>query len=322
MRLNTRSTVLIVIVSLVAGAGSIPLVGMQNQTPARPQGGQPPAGQKPAPGNQPAQKPAEPPPPAAAPLYVTPAVVQYVQLRLLSMGFPVPAINGGWGDNTSAAVAAFQRSKGLDPGGDLDEATLAALGLPQVLNGDVPADAKPVASLAAAGNGAPLSVSPQLARLVQNRLTESGFPTDNVFGIWMAGSESATRAFQKSKGLEPTGALDLRLIHTLGLTTSLLEPKPGERTRYDSVTQILDDRAHPFTGVPLAVGPAGIRQIQTALQQQGHRDVAVDGKWTDATGAALKKFQEAQKLEPTGTLNLPTLRALGFARPLADLDAK
>ncbi len=44
---------------------------------------------------------------------------------------------------------------------------------------------------------------------------------------------------------------------------------------------------------------------------------AVDRKSSDAMSAALKKFQEAQ---PTGLLNLRTLRALGFNNPLADLD--
>ena len=38
--------------------------------------------------------------------------------------------------------------------------------------------------------------------------------------------------------------------------------------------------------------------------------------------AALKKFQEAQKLEPTGSVNLRTLRALGFTNPLAQLDRR
>ena len=46
----------------------------------------------------------------------------------------------------------------------------------------------------------------------------------------------------------------------------------------------------------------------------------MDGKWTDQQAQSLKKFQEAQKLEPTGSVNLRTLRALGFNRPLAELD--
>jgi hypothetical protein len=48
--------------------------------------------------------------------------------------------------------------------------------------------------------------------------------------------------------------------------------------------------------------------------------VVIDGKWSDPTAAALKKFQESQKLEPTGSLNLRTLRALGFDNPLQQLD--
>ena len=48
--------------------------------------------------------------------------------------------------------------------------------------------------------------------------------------------------------------------------------------------------------------------------------MAVDGRWNDQAAAALKKFQEAQKLEATGSVNLRTLRALGFTNPLSDLD--
>jgi hypothetical protein len=216
-------------------------------------------------------------------------------------------------------VALFQQSKGLDPGGDLDELTLTALGLPQVLLGEVPGDAKPLASPGAAGNGAPLSASPQLTRIVQNKLTEAGHPTDNVFGIWLAGSETAARAFQKTKNLDQTGAVDLRLLATLGLTEALTTPKPGTKSRYDSVAQILVERAVPFTGAAVSISPAGVRQVQMALQK-GQKNVVADGKWTDEHSAALKKFQEAQSLEPTGTINLRTLRALGFSRPLSELD--
>jgi len=50
------------------------------------------------------------------------------------------------------------------------------------------------------------------------------------------------------------------------------------------------------------------------------KDVASDGKWSEAASAALKKFQESQKLEQTGSLNLRTLKALGFSNPLGELD--
>ncbi len=295
----------------------------QNQTPSEPQApGQPASGnQSPAaPGNKTPAKPAEPPPPPGIPLYISPGVVQLVQEKLLSLGYPVPSISGAWGETSSAALARFQEKAGLDAGGDLDELTLLALEMPQVLQGDIPpgADA-PVTPQAASSGGAPVALSPRTTRVLQTKLNEAGFPTDNVFGIWMAGSETAARSFQKAKGLDITSTLDLRIIHALGLTSALTEPKP-ERLPTDSVAQILSEKAVAFTGAPVFIGPAGIRQVQLALQQRGHKEVVVDGRWSEANAQSLKKFQESQKLEPTGSVNLRTLRALGFKRPLAELD--
>jgi peptidoglycan hydrolase-like protein with peptidoglycan-binding domain len=296
-------------------ATAIPASSAQAETPP----GQQAAGnQSPAtPGNK---TPPVPPPPAAVPVYISPGVVHLVQQKLLALGLPVPTVSGAWGENTSAAVRQFQAKHGLDEGGDLDELTLTALGIPEVLRGETPpgGDAAVTAQAAAAG-GAPLYASPRLTRVVQNKLTEAGHPTDNIFGVWLAGSETAARNFQKARGLEITGALDVRLIHELELTESLLMPKPGKLPT-DSVAQILSDKAFPYTGAPVSISPVGVRQVQQALQQRGFKEVAADGRWSDNTMAALRKFQEAQSLEVTGSLNLRTLRALGFSNPLAELD--
>lgn len=288
----------------------------QNQSPtAPPKPGAPATG-----GNQTPAAPAEPPPTPGLPIYVNPGVVQLVQKKLVSMGFPVPSVSGAWGDTSSAALAKFQAKNGLDAGGDLDELTLGALGLPEVLRGDLPpgADA-PVSAQAEATGGGQLYASPRLTRLVQSKLTDAGYPTDNLFGIWLAGSDTAVRNFQKAKGLDVSASLDLRLLNALGLTASLLDPKPGKLPT-DSVVQILSDKAVIFTGAPVSIGPAGIKQIQLALQQRGFKDLAVDGKWSEGASAAVKKFQESQKLEQTGSVNLRTLKALGFNNPLGDVD--
>lgn len=306
---------LLAILVLLATATS---TWVQAQTPPRPPGQQPARNQSPAsPGNKTA---AAPQPPPAVPLYVSPGIVQLVQQKLLALGLPVPSVSGAWGDHTAAALRQFQATNGLDEGGDLDELTLLALGLPEVLRGEVPPGGdSSIGAQAASTGGAPLHASPRLTRVVQHTLTEAGHATDNVFGVWLAGSEAAARNFQKAKGLEVTGALDLQLLHELGLTDALVGPKPGKLPT-DAVAQILSDKAVPFTGAPISVSPVGVRQVQQALQQRGFRNVAADGRWSDDTAAALRKFQEAQSLEVTGGLNLRTLRALGFANPLADLD--
>ena len=304
-------------------------IGAQNRTPARPQtqgrnanqsGAAPTNQTATAPGNQTPARPAEPPPVAGTPLYISPGIVKMIQGKLLAMGYSMPTVSGAWGDNSAAGLAQFQRKQGLDPGGDLDELTLAALGMPQVLMGDVPAGGDmPVSASAAASGGARVSASPRLTRVIQNQLTQAGFPTHNVFGIWITDIDNAPRNFQKAKGLDITNTLDLQLIHFLGVTDSLTNPAPGKLAT-DSIAQILSDQAVLMTGTPLSISAFGIRQIQTALQQRGFKEVLPDGKWSEGTAAALKTFQEAQKLEATGSVNLRTLKALGFNNPLVELD--
>lgn len=309
------------VVTSVCAAGLLSLpVGVvldaQNQSAGQPAGNQTPG----APGNQTPSKPAEPAPVPGTPLYISPGIVKMIQEKLIALGYPMPTTSGAWGDNSAAGLAQFQRKEGLDPGGDLDELTLRALGLEGVLTGETPADAPTsVSDSAAQSGGAPLSASPRLTRVVQHKLTEAGFPTHNVFGIWIAAIDNAPRNFQKAKGLDITNTLDLQLIHALDLTEALTNPKPGKLPS-DNVAQILSDQNLLLTGAPLSISAHGLRQVQNALVQRGQREVKADGKWSDELSAAVKKFQEAQQLEPTGSLNLRTLKALGFNNPLVELD--
>jgi peptidoglycan hydrolase-like protein with peptidoglycan-binding domain len=140
-----------------------------------------------------------------------------------------------------------------------------------------------------------------------------------VFGIWISAIDNAPRNFQKAKGLDITNTLDLQMIHALGVLDSLQNPQAGKLPS-DSIVQILAEETLLLTGAPISVSSFGIRQVQNALIQRGHKDLKADGTWAEATAEALKKFQDAQKLEPTGSLNLRTLRALGFTNPLAELD--
>jgi peptidoglycan hydrolase-like protein with peptidoglycan-binding domain len=297
----------------LASARAMTAQDPRNQTPGAPTNQTPgtPANQTPA-------KPAEPPPVPGTPLHISPGIVKLIQEKLRAMGHPIPTVSGAWGELSARGLAEFQRKQGLDPGGDLDEITLTALGLPEVLRGDVPAGGDaPVSESAAASGGAPLSVSPRLTRVLQNQLTEAGYPTHNVVGIWITEIDNSPRNFQKAKGLDITNTLDLQLLHALDLTEAFVNPPPGKLPT-DAIADVLTDDAQLLTGTPLRIGPTGLRQVQTALLQRGHKEITADGRWSDAVAAAVKGFQEAQKLEPTGNLNLRTLRALGLA--LTELD--
>jgi peptidoglycan hydrolase-like protein with peptidoglycan-binding domain len=68
-----------------------------------------------------------PPPPSAQPLSRN--VVRVVQDQLRGAGFYAGPRDGAWGPRTAEAVAGFQRSRGLPSTGELNPATISALGL-------------------------------------------------------------------------------------------------------------------------------------------------------------------------------------------------
>jgi peptidoglycan hydrolase-like protein with peptidoglycan-binding domain len=70
--------------------------------------------------------PAAPPPP---PDQLRPASVRALQARLGTLGFYRGAVDGVWGQSTQNAIETFQRGRGLQPNGQLNPATVTALGL-------------------------------------------------------------------------------------------------------------------------------------------------------------------------------------------------
>ena len=55
-----------------------------------------------------------------------------------------------------------------------------------------------------------------------------------------------------------------------------------------------------------------ISEIQTALAKNGSFKGTPNGKWDDSTVEAVKKFQTAHGMNPTGRLDAPTLQKLGL----------
>jgi peptidoglycan hydrolase-like protein with peptidoglycan-binding domain len=53
-------------------------------------------------------------------------------------------------------------------------------------------------------------------------------------------------------------------------------------------------------------GPQAVKNIQRELKRSGFDPGQIDGIWGDNIQQALKDFQEAHSLKPTGNLNITT----------------
>ena len=64
----------------------------------------------------------------------------------------------------------------------------------------------------------------------------------------------------------------------------------------------------------LYVDSKTVAQAQKTLNDRGFRTGGIDGRMGPQTQAALVNFQRAEKLQPSGKLDSPTLKALGLQK--------
>lgn len=69
-------------------------------------------------------------PPLPPPDRLQGASVRAIQERLHGLGFYTGGIDGIWGQSTQSAIQKFQQNRGLQPNGQLNQATVSAMGLP------------------------------------------------------------------------------------------------------------------------------------------------------------------------------------------------
>lgn len=159
---------------------------------------------------------------ASAPLTytqpLTPQAIKEVQQRLRQLGFYSGADDGIWGRDSQAALERFQQSRGLQVVGQLNQATVATLGLnPNDLlaSGQIPAAGSVTAAQQQAVTGQPLN--PDVVRTIQVKLRQLGFYTGQADGVWGPNTQAAIERFQQSRGLQATGQLNPNTITAMGL---------------------------------------------------------------------------------------------------------
>ncbi|MGI9053597.1 MAG: peptidoglycan-binding protein [Ilumatobacteraceae bacterium] len=174
-----------------------------------------------APGT-PAPAPAPTPPPAPTgglQLGSRGAAVTALQQKIISFGWSLPGgADGVFGSATQSRVILFQRSNGLPATGIVDDRTARALGLnrstPTPTPTPTPGGGGPTA------NGYP-TYDERGARVValQNALINAGLSVrGGADGVYGSSTAAAIQAFQRARGLLPTGKLDAATASALGLS--------------------------------------------------------------------------------------------------------
>jgi peptidoglycan hydrolase-like protein with peptidoglycan-binding domain len=140
---------------------------------------------------------------------VQPAAIQAVQDHLRRAGTYNGAVDGVWGPDSLAALQQFQSSHQLQVTGQLNQATVTALGLdPASLLGTQQA-VEPVPPAD--------TLRPSSVRLVQERLKALGFYTGAVDGVWGQSTANAISQFQQNRGLQPNRQLTPATATAMGL---------------------------------------------------------------------------------------------------------
>jgi N-acetylmuramoyl-L-alanine amidase len=173
----------------------------------------------------------------AAPSFVqplAPSALRAVQERLHAAGFYNGAADGAWNEDSQLALQRFQENRQLQPTGQLNGATAAALGLsPQDLLGIGPPEQAPQPQPAqspqpaqppqpaqtpqAAQQPRPIRLGAAAMRNVQSRLQTLGFYHGTVDGLWGPATQEAIAAFQRSRNLSASGRLDPATVSAMGL---------------------------------------------------------------------------------------------------------
>ena len=279
-------------------------------------------------------------------IYVSSAGVRQIQQALTQKGYSTGNVDGRWNPQTAAAARSFQQAQNMEPTGSLTIPLVYGLGLEQDIilgnrdrqggqggdQGTKQADNQRIVVERADSRGTPLYVSPAGIRQIQQALNQQGWNTGQVDGRWGPATVQAARSYQQAHALEPTGRLEVGLVAALGLTDSIFSaghgtgpqaanaarPQPSQAAGSGGDRQVDNQRIAvertDSPGEPLSMNADGVRQIQQVLNQRGYAAGHLDGNWNNDTTIAATHFQQAQGLEPTGTLTTNLLATVGMSR--------
>ena len=220
--------------------------------------------------------------------------VYALQERLIELRYLTGVPDGVYGEETQAAVMAFQKNNGLTPDGTAGATTLRKLSgsckaATRVTPSPVPSG---IVTLREGDTG-------ENVYILQARLFELGYYTGRIDGRFSAETTTAVKAFQAANGLGVDGIAGKGTQNALNRDDAI--PAGG-----------VQQTAKPETLSTLRRGHEGgeVLVLQQYLQSYGYLSATPDGQFGSATERAVKLFQEANGLTADGVAGVGTLSIL------------
>lgn len=185
----------------------------------------------------------------------------------------------------------------------------------------------------AQGTGAAPSPSPEKVKTAtfrptktqitegQTKLKDLKLYNGAADGKYNDDTRAAIRTYQKDNGLEVTGNFNRATVEKMGIaltdsqkgiptTAAIKSPRDVASGQSESKTTKVDGPKRP---APFRADAEQIKAAQKILRDGKMLTGGEDGKLDDATRDGLGKYQEANTLKVTKTLNAATLEKMGIA---------
>ncbi|MBQ8556124.1 MAG: peptidoglycan-binding protein [Clostridia bacterium] len=244
--------------------------------------------------------------------------VKEVQERLQEQGYYDGKIDGVFGSGMLKAVKAFQERNGLTADGVIGETTLKKLNSSSAKKAATSSSSSSSSADKADEDDGTLreGARGQAVKDVQQRLKELGYYSKSIDGVYGSGTIKAVKAFQERNGLTVDGVVGETTLKKLNSSSA---KKAADDDDEDDKTASSDDDGALREG---ARGQA-VKDVQQRLKELGYYNKSIDGVYGSGTIAAVKAFQERNRLTVDGVVGETTLKILNSssAKKAAD-DAK
>jgi len=152
---------------------------------------------------------------------------------------------------------------------------------------------------------------------VQKILIDKKLYTGDASGAYNDATRAGIKSFQKDNGLKQTGTLNRATLEKFGIELTeaqkAIPVSPNSFATPASDTTSAKSTNKTSTKTIFRATADQIKAAQKLMKTKSFYSGDETGKLDDATRSGLKKYQEANGLNVTGTLNAVTLDKMGIA---------